>query len=67
MSPALYSEDTLVQQTTVRVPRRERLGWHSVSAYNTETFGPDGTLGRTSEEEVATHALPPPGARFAQP
>ncbi len=51
MSPALYSEDTLVQQTTAEY-LEERLGWHSVSAYNTETFGPDGTLGRTSEEEV---------------
>ena len=33
MSPALYSEDTLVQQTTVAY-LEERLGWHSVYAYN---------------------------------
>ena len=51
MSPALYSEDTLVQQTTAEY-LEERLGWHSVSAYNSETFGPDGTLGRTSAVEV---------------
>ena len=51
MSPALYSEDTLVQQITAEY-LEERLGWHSVYAYNTETFGPDGTLGRTSEQEV---------------
>ena len=51
MSPALYSEDTLVQQTTAEY-LEERLGWQSVYAYNAETFGPDGTLGRTGEEEV---------------
>ena len=51
MSPAVYSEDTLVQQTTVEY-LEERLGWQSVYAYRSETFGPDGTLGRTSEEEV---------------
>ena len=28
------------------------LGWESVYAYNAETFGPDGTLGRASEREV---------------
>ena len=41
----------LVQQTTAEY-LEERLGGHSVYAYNTETFGPDRTLGRTSEEEV---------------
>ena len=51
MSPALYSEDTLVQQTTAEY-LKERLGWHSVYAYNSETFGVDGTLGRNREEEV---------------
>ena len=28
------------------------LGWDSVYAYNTETFGPQGTLGRESERDV---------------
>ena len=51
MSPALYSEDTLVQQTTAEY-LEERLGWQSVYAYSSETLGADGTLGRTSEEEV---------------
>ena len=55
MSPALYSEDTLVQQTTAEY-LEQRLGWHSVYAYGTENFGPDGTLGRTSEEEVCSRA-----------
>ena len=28
------------------------LGWESVYAWNEETFGPDGTLGRTDTREV---------------
>jgi type I restriction enzyme R subunit len=28
------------------------LGWESVYAYNTETFGPHGMLGRASERDV---------------
>ena len=46
-----YSEDTLVQQTTAEYLER-KLGWESVYAYNTETFGPTGTLGRASDREV---------------
>lgn len=46
-----YTEDTLVQQTTAEYLEKE-LGWESVYAYNRETFGPDGTLGRTSDREV---------------
>ena len=52
MSPALYSEDTLLVQQTTAEYLEERLGWRSVYAYGSEAFGPDGTLGRTSEEEV---------------
>ncbi|MBI4334320.1 MAG: type I restriction endonuclease subunit R, partial [Chloroflexi bacterium] len=48
---AAYTEDTLVQQTTAEYLRDE-LGWKSVYAYNQETFGPDGTLGRASDREV---------------
>ena len=51
MSATLYSEDNLVQQTTAEY-LEERLGWHSVYAYTSETFGSDGTLGRTGEEDV---------------
>lgn len=40
-----FNEDTLVQRTTADY-LRDALGWLSVYAYNTETFGPDGTLGR---------------------
>jgi type I restriction enzyme, R subunit len=31
---------------------RDRLGWESVYAWNEETFGPHGTLGRDSERDV---------------
>ena len=51
MTPTPYTEDTLVQQTTAEY-LETRLGWDSVYAYNTESFGPDGTLGRDSDKEV---------------
>jgi len=51
MTPSGYTEDTLVQQTTAQYMQNE-LGWESVYAYNTETFGPEGTLGRTSDRDV---------------
>ncbi len=51
MSASPYTEDNLVQLTTADYLER-RLGWQSVYAYNTETFGPDGTLGRTNDGEV---------------
>ncbi|SFJ78100.1 type I restriction endonuclease subunit R [Thermoflavimicrobium dichotomicum] len=45
------NEDTLVQQTVADC-LRDDLGWECVYAYNSETFGPDGTLGRSSDREV---------------
>lgn len=45
------SEDRLVQQTFAEHLAKV-LGWDSVYAYKTETFGPHGTLGRASEREV---------------
>jgi type I restriction enzyme R subunit len=45
------NEDTLVQQTTADY-LKSKLGWDSVYAYNQETFGPDGLLGRKSDREV---------------
>lgn len=45
------NEDTLVQQTTADYLEQE-LGWESVFAYNTETFGPGGTLGRKSDQDI---------------
>jgi type I restriction enzyme R subunit len=46
-----YDEDTLVQATTADY-LRSQLQWESVYAYNTETFGSEGTLGRKDETEV---------------
>jgi type I restriction enzyme R subunit len=46
-----YTEDTLVQQTTAEYLENE-LGWEPVYAYNTDTFGPAGTLGHSSETEL---------------
>jgi type I restriction enzyme, R subunit len=37
MTPAPYTEDTLVQQTTAEYLQQE-LGWESVYAYNNEVF-----------------------------
>jgi type I restriction enzyme R subunit len=47
----INSEDRLVQKTFAN-HLRDRLGWESVYAYNAETFGSQGTLGRMSEREV---------------
>ena len=47
----INSEDRLVQKTFAE-HLEQKLGWDSVYAYNAETFGPTGTLGRASEREV---------------
>jgi len=46
-----YTEDTLVQRTTADYLEKQ-LGWDSVYAYNNETYGPEGTLGRLSDREI---------------
>ena len=51
MNSTPYTEDTLVQQTTAEY-LEQQLGWESVYAYNSEDFGPDSLLGRTSDREV---------------
>ncbi len=51
-----YTEDTLVQQTTADYLRDE-LGWRSVLAYNHETFGADGLLGRANDKEAVLKPL----------
>ena len=43
---SINSEDRLVQKTFAE-HLEQVLGWESVYAWNEETFGPDGTLGRT--------------------
>lgn len=47
----INSEDRLVQHTFAEHLQKV-LGWESVYAYNNETFGPNGVLGRASEREV---------------
>src|SRR5439155_5008118 len=47
----INSEDRLVQATFAN-HLRDQLGWESVYAWNQETCGPDGTLGRTDTREV---------------
>jgi type I restriction enzyme R subunit len=47
----INSEDRLVQATFADY-LRDTLGWDSIYAYNSETFGPEGTLGRANEREV---------------
>lgn len=47
----INSEDRLVQATFVE-HLEHALGWDSIYAWNQETFGPEGTLGRTSERDV---------------
>jgi type I restriction enzyme R subunit len=47
----INSEDRLVQQTFAEY-LHDVLGWDSVYAWNHETFGLHGTLGRDSEREV---------------
>ena len=46
-----YNEDTLVQKTTAKY-LEQQLGWESIYAYNSEDFGPDSLLGRSSDREV---------------
>lgn len=48
---APLNEDTLVQATTADY-LEQQLGWESVFAYNNETFGNEGTLGRLNDKEV---------------
>jgi type I restriction enzyme R subunit len=47
----INSEDRLVQQTFAE-HLRDRLGWETLYAWNQETFGPGGTLGRSDPREV---------------
>ena len=46
-----YSEDQLIQKSTADFLEKE-LGWKSVYAFDQETLGADGTLGRNSYHEV---------------
>jgi type I restriction enzyme R subunit len=61
---SINSEDRLVQATFAR-HLHDALGWESVYAYNDETFGPGGTLGRTDPRDaVLTRDLRAAIAKF---
>ena len=47
----INGEDRLVQKTFADY-LENKLGWENVYAWNKEVFGPNGTLGRTSEREI---------------
>jgi type I restriction enzyme, R subunit len=51
MITGINSEDRLVQKTFADY-LHDALGWDSIYGFNTETFGPAGTLGRANEREV---------------
>ncbi|MDP9177063.1 MAG: type I restriction endonuclease subunit R [Gemmatimonadota bacterium] len=51
MITGINNEDRLVQRTFAD-HLENALGWESVYAYNAETLGPAGTLGRESERDV---------------
>ena len=48
---SINSEDQLVQATFAR-HLEQALGWDSIYAWNEETFGPNGTLGRADTKEA---------------
>lgn len=51
MTVSDFSEDQLVQKTTADF-LEEELGWRSAWAWDSETYGPTGTLGRKTQSEV---------------
>lgn len=53
---SVYNEDTLVQQTMADYLRDE-LGWRSILAYNTETYGGGSLLGRADNKEVVLKSI----------
>jgi type I restriction enzyme R subunit len=46
-----YSEDALIEQTAIGLFQQE-LQWETFLAYNNESFGDTGTLGRASKKDV---------------
>jgi type I restriction enzyme R subunit len=51
MITGINNEDRLVQKT-VADHLHQVHGWESVYAWNEETFGPDGTIGRANERDI---------------
>jgi len=48
-----YSEDGLIEQASQDV--LQELGWQVLTAWQNETYGPDGLLGRDNKSEVILH------------
>lgn len=46
-----YSEDNLIEQTAISL-FQDQLQWETMLAYNAETFGESGTLGRANKKDV---------------
>jgi type I restriction enzyme R subunit len=46
-----YSEDRLIERTAIDLFFNQ-LSWDTLLAYNKESFGEDGTLGRLNKKEV---------------
>ena len=46
-----YSEDNLIEQTAISL-FQDQLHWETMLAYNAETFGESGTLGRANKKDV---------------
>ena len=46
-----YSEDNLIEQTAIDLFQNQ-LGWNTMLAYNSETFGELGSLGRADKRDV---------------
>jgi type I restriction enzyme R subunit len=51
-----YSEDKLIEQTAIDLFFHQ-LGWDTLLAYNKESFGENGTLGRTDKKEVVLRRI----------
>ncbi len=47
-----YSEDNLIEQTAIDLLSNQ-LGWNTFHAYNEESFGEGGSLGRSGKNEVS--------------
>ena len=62
----INSEDRLVQHTFAD-HLHDVLGWDTAYAWNQETFGPVGLLGRASERDVVLGARPAGGTTAPEP
>lgn len=62
----LMNEDTLVQKTTAEY-LESKLGWESVYAYDNETFGEKGLLGRKDDKHIVLRKFLKPALEKLNP